>query len=1470
MTKKFNRNENHIKVGGIVMEKMIKKIVAASLIIMILSTYFIIIGQVVSIALSEEDTNADNVKYDAYFNVEESKVHEKDANLEEEQTLIINVSVKNQGILKNAKINIENANFTIIKEKVENEYVKKVDTDKNEIELKSIIYSNNAIIEIPVKFKNQNNFAEDYFEREININLTGTYNNEDNIEIEAQRKVKLNWTADTEVNFTQEIAKYINLSENEILLQQNIYTEVPNNILPRKQEIINIKAQQINEKYPQEVIVVVNGTKLDAEKVKYNSEDGNIEIINSKTQNEENETIWGNAKNEYNVIYTYNEIETQNETINLETTIATQLYSKDETITKSENITAQVEEKGNIVEVAKQATNNLYKGYMYANSENETIFEEINTIEISKAEKVENIELTNQEETFVDERDRKYKAATIYKATTLNKKGLEKIFGENYEIKILDKENNELAKITNTTESDEAGNVTINYNGEIDYIRIVTNKPQVEGKFAIRNMKAIKGNTNYTKDQLKNFNKLNVSSIVTNGDRQATGSTQIELNDTRTEAKLEMSNTNLSTQANTDVQFSITLKSEDAQYDLYKNPKLKVILPQEFDINVKTTEQLNFEDEIRITKIGLQDREDGKKELIFESEGEQTNFASKIVEGIQIAVISDITIASTTPSKDETIELIYTNENRPTEQFTYEVPIRINSIQEEMMANQIEYYPNIEETSNEEIGNVELEANEEPIATFSQEADGISVNIVAKSGDETLQENDVVQEGQAIKYVISLTNNTEEDIKDMVLEATNTNAIYYGEVEIEVEVAEEMEKKQEYKEDTTLTSKQIKIEELKAGETKEVSYQIAVKEVEDNEQTVTGEIKITAEGIEQTIPNITNRINKGDLKLILADTTSLDLQLSETNAYPLEFKVENISQETLKDVIVEIPVSEKLSFSTENINAENAQFLENKDGVIKFKIDEIEEGQTETIYIRFYVKEIPQGELGIMVSQYFNVNYNNIKYTSNYQERYAKKYIVKIEGTQKTNINGNIVKNGDNVIITIEIENQEALDASIDISDAIPKALKVNSIKTIQNGIETIEENNRIFIKTIYDIKPREKIQIIIDTTVDVDTTLDIGLVEGNKIINIVNITGVGIVANINTLELIVEGKEPLQTIEKIERDISGIVWLDENKNGNRDSEEELLQNITVALLEAKTQNIVKDKNGDDMITTTNERGVYAFKEVPKGRYIVAFMYDSKKYGITEYQKEGVSTGTNSDVISAKIKSGNISIEVAKTKELDLDTTNLVNIDAGFTKLEKFDLKLEKYVDKITVNNVDGTRTVTYNKGKLAKVEIDAKKIANSKVTIEYSIEVTNEGEVQGYANEIIDYLPSDLKFNSKTSPEWEQREDGNLYTTQLAKQVILPGETKTVKVILTKDMTQDNTGRILNRAEINKHYNESGLNDIDSTPGNREEKEDDMSSADVIISIKTGSAIIYTTTIIASISMLAIGIYLIKKKVLN
>ena len=74
------------------------------------------------------------------------------------------------------------------------------------------------------------------------------------------------------------------------------------------------------------------------------------------------------------------------------------------------------------------------------------------------------------------------------------------------------------------------------------------------------------------------------------------------------------------------------------------------------------------------------------------------------------------------------------------------------------------------------------------------------------------------------------------------------------------------------------------------------------------------------------------------------------------------------------------------------------------------------------------------------------------------------------------------------------------------------------------------------------------------------------------------------------------------------------------------------------------------------------------------------------------------------------------------------------------------------------------------------------------------------------------------------------------------------------------------NTGLKTNYAEISK----DSADDIDSTPDNFNLKEDDIDDAQVIISIKTAGPQTYVGLILLSVTILAGGIFLIKKYVIK
>ena len=219
-----------------------------------------------------------------------------------------------------------------------------------------------------------------------------------------------------------------------------------------------------------------------------------------------------------------------------------------------------------------------------------------------------------------------------------------------------------------------------------------------------------------------------------------------------------------------------------------------------------------------------------------------------------------------------------------------------------------------------------------------------------------------------------------------------------------------------------------------------------------------------------------------------------------------------------------------------------------------------------------------------------------------------------------------------------------------------------------------------------------------------------------------------------------------------------------------------------------------------------------------------------------------------------------------------IDNPNIsvvANINIGLQEAKVFDLKLDKTVNRITIQNSKGTVAKEYDNATLAKAEIDAKLVNATTVVVEYTIKVTNEGEVDAYVRKIADYLSSDYKFSSELNKDWYQA-DGNVYTTSFANQKIAPGESKEIKLIVTKQMTESNTGLIPNTAEIVESYNELGLQDVDSTAGNKVKDEDDMGTAEVILSIKTGEVITTITLIITTVAILLAGSYLISRKIIH
>ena len=204
----------------------------------------------------------------------------------------------------------------------------------------------------------------------------------------------------------------------------------------------------------------------------------------------------------------------------------------------------------------------------------------------------------------------------------------------------------------------------------------------------------------------------------------------------------------------------------------------------------------------------------------------------------------------------------------------------------------------------------------------------------------------------------------------------------------------------------------------------------------------------------------------------------------------------------------------------------------------------------------------------------------------------------------------------------------------------------------------------------------------------------------------------------------------------------------------------------------------------------------------------------------------------------------------------------------------------EKYFNlalKLNIQNIsiikDGIETTNpvklQNPKETLRIEKNKNELENTVYKIQYLITISNLGEIPGYATEIIDYVPTGLKFNPADNPKWKKI-DGRIVNKELKNEIINPGESKTTTITLTWSEENENSKLMSNSAEIGQATNNSNTPDINSAPNNNNDKENDQDSADVIIikKEKNTKAIIIITII--AILIVIIGTIIIKKFVIK
>ena len=779
----------------------------------------------------------------------------------------------------------------------------------------------------------------------------------------------------------------------------------------------------------------------------------------------------------------------------------------------------------------------------------------------------------------------------------------------------------------------------------------------------------------------------------------------------------------------------------------------------------------------------------------------------------------------------------------------------------------------------------------------------IETNLTATLAGEALTDTSTVKNGEVIKYRVQVSNVGSEDVsnltvKGMIPEGTKlvepvdnyeyTEASYYKEVET----------------DTYQTT----IESLPVGDVTYVEYEVMVNADLADKTSIANTVEINYADVIQETNEIKVLSESGNLRAMVKRVTDRKVDLYEAGVVEYYAIIKNTSSETLHDVKVKTNKSDNLEVSrltlitgmsenevsddelhdlssgeitevneeTNNTINENIQteIIEYSDEI---NIGTLEPGENKVLDYSISINKMPDNTVD-------TINFSVVasdgqkEYKSNLWEDIVNSFDINM--TMESNTEDQYVKSGDNITYTIHVRNSSTSQTSgLVIRDEIPSQLTVNRVT--RDGEEVEFKTNQIEIQN--DIPANGEMIITIEAVVDYsEARTDAETITNRAIASVYGEE----IARTSDLNHIIEadvvddnnggsndnnnnGSDDEQNgnIANGEQMISGLAWYDANYNGKKDEEENALENIKVKLLNVNTNQLVKDSSGDVLEATTNENGMYVLDNISKGQYIAIFEYDKNQYSLTTYKAEGINETENSDVRVNELLIGDSRQEVTSTDIIQIDAQNVADINIGLIELQNFDLKLDKYVSRILVQNSAGTTTREYNNATTAKIELDAKQINGSNVIIEYNIVVTNVGEVAGYARNIVDYMPGDLEFSSELNKDWYEK--GNvLYTTALGNDIINPGESRTVTLTLTKTMGEDNLVA-RNNAEIYEAYNDLGLEDSNSTPANKVSGENDMGSADVIVSIRTGGVVYMTIGVIITIILLTgiVTVIIVKRK---
>ena len=791
-------------------------------------------------------------------------------------------------------------------------------------------------------------------------------------------------------------------------------------------------------------------------------------------------------------------------------------------------------------------------------------------------------------------------------------------------------------------------------------------------------------------------------------------------------------------------------------------------------------------------------------------------------------------------------------------EYTYQIPAQL-SANNVLLGTLATYYKVNGVDTISESNKVTLKTVEEPVLTVETTSDA--------EGE--------VKEGQVITYTVTVKNDGKAKAEDIIANIQIPENVYYLE------------------ENNGVYTKNIDIKEItldfgnvEAGEEKLLSYKVQVKNKSNYLDTeyIESKAEVKAEGLEKPIETTVSKlgIDSADIRI---DASEVDEEtiVDENRELLYSFIIGTTQfKGELSNVKVEVELPKGLVYESAYIEAfedDGITSYENTDGVkydkntriITWNIDKL----TNSLTLKLKAKtEVLTNEDEKLIKVFATVTSDSLdsSYTSNEVVHTLARPVIKT--TYEAEEYSKYLKAGESFKYVLKAKNEGKIEArGLSIKTQIPNNLVVKKIYIEEDGkksnVANASKNN---VSLNRNVSPGEEITIVTEgRAADVKESevmsTNFWTISSEQISSF----------NTDSIEQIVQKSDKEPTKQNGESNdkvvvnsttstpstpktqtsstykITGKAWNDKNENGKRDSGEVGLSNVSVILYNASNNTQIQK-------ATTDGSGEYVFSNLQNGSYYIVFGYNTSKYKLTTYHVKGSNASSNSDAVVAN--------GLAITDKIELSGASQGDIDIGLIESKMFDLSLSKTVTKITVQNDSGTKAYNFNDSTTAKVDIRGNELASSRIYVEYKITVSNKGELSGYAKSIVDHIPEGMIFSPNLNPGWYQDAEGRLYTEGLANTEINAGQSASVKLILVKQMTEANAEILTNTAEIAESYNESAIPDVDSVAGNGIATEDDLGSADVIVSVYTGGGMINVMVLLTTLITLFIALYVIKLRI--